>query len=104
MCLRLRLLIHRIIRILIISATQNVQIKLMESKNKWSNLIGWFLKRPKIAGLLVSLILCIVVFYVVSQRYQIVKENKQKEMEHILAGVQQNIGQSLKNCYTTTLH
>ncbi|HEY4617592.1 MAG TPA: PAS domain S-box protein, partial [Flavobacterium sp.] len=75
----------------------------MESKNKWSNLIGWFLKRPKIAGLLVSLILCIVVFYVVSQRYQIVKENKQKEMEHILAGVQQNIGQSLKNCYTTTL-
>lgn len=75
----------------------------MEYKNKWSNLIGWFLKRPKIAGLLVSLILCIVLFYVVSQRYQIVKENKEKEMEHILAGVQQNIGQSLKNCYATTL-
>ncbi|SDX45708.1 PAS domain S-box protein [Flavobacterium degerlachei] len=75
----------------------------MKSINKRSNLIGWFLKRPKIAGLLVSLILCIVLFYVVSQRYQIVKENKEKEMENILSAVQQNIGQSLKNCYATTL-
>jgi PAS domain S-box-containing protein len=75
----------------------------MKSKNKWSNLINWFLTKPKLAGVLVSFILCIVVFYVVSQRYQIVKENKRNEMNNILLGVHQNIGQSLKNCYATTL-
>ncbi|EIA07346.1 PAS domain S-box protein [Flavobacterium frigoris] len=75
----------------------------MESKNKWSNLISWFLTRPKIAGLIVSLVLCSVVIFVAFQRYQILKENKNNEMDTILSGVHQNIGQSLKNCYATTL-
>lgn len=75
----------------------------MASKNKWSNLITWFLTKPKVVAFLVSLTLCIALFYVVAQRYQIVKENKHNEMETILLGVHQNIGRSLKNCYATTL-
>jgi PAS domain S-box-containing protein len=75
----------------------------MRSKNKWSNSFSNFLTKPLIAGFLVSLTLCFVVFYVVSQRHQVVKENKYIEMNNILSGINQNIGQSLKNCYATSL-
>ncbi len=75
----------------------------MNSKYNWSNLISWFIARPKTSGVFVSFILTILVCLVVFQRYQIAKENKQHEMQNILIGVHQNIEQSLKNCYTTTL-
>lgn len=75
----------------------------MKSEIKWPKLILWFLAKPKTAGFLVFLALTIIVGFVVLQRYQIVKEYQKQEMNAILEGVHQNIEQSLKNCYTTTL-
>src|SRR3970040_394791 len=75
----------------------------MKSEKKWSEFISWFLTRPKTSGFLVFLIMCFVVAFIVSQRFQIVKENEHREMSNTLNIVQKNIEQSLKNCYTTTL-
>jgi PAS domain S-box-containing protein len=41
--------------------------------------------------------------FIVWQQYQLIKEDEQREMNNILHIVHQNIDQSLKNCYTTTL-
>lgn len=75
----------------------------MESEKKWTNFISWFLTKPKITGYLVFLILSILVAFIISQQYQIVKEKEHREMNNILNAVHRNIEQSLKNCYTTTL-
>ncbi|MET0759573.1 MAG: PAS domain S-box protein [Flavobacterium sp.] len=75
----------------------------MKSEKKWSKFISWFLTRPRTSGFLVFLILCIVVSFIILQRFHIVKENERQEMNNTLNIVHQNIEQSLKNCYTTTL-
>lgn len=65
--------------------------------------ISWFLKRPKTSGVLTFLFLSYVAAFIVSQQYKLIKEDEQQEMNTILHVVNQNIEQSLKNCYTTTL-
>ncbi|MBG6111660.1 PAS domain S-box-containing protein [Flavobacterium sp. CG_9.10] len=44
-----------------------------------------------------------IVGYIVYQQYRIIKEDERREMDNTLQIVYQNIEQSLKNCYTTTL-
>ncbi|RTY90633.1 PAS domain S-box protein [Flavobacterium sp. GT3R68] len=85
------------------SVSLSLSYKIMESKKKLSKAFDWFFKRPRYSGFLVFLILCLVGVFIVYQRYHIVKENEKREMSNILTVVEQNIDQSLKNCYTTTL-
>ncbi|MFV8376812.1 PAS domain S-box protein [Flavobacterium sp. LB1P62] len=74
----------------------------MEHK-KQPKFISWFLDRPKTTGVLTFLFLSYVACFIVSQQYKLIKEDEQREMNTILHVVHQNIEQSLKNCYTTTL-
>ncbi|MFV5699736.1 PAS domain S-box protein [Flavobacterium sp. ZT3R17] len=71
--------------------------------NKHPKFISWFLNRPKTTGLLTFLFLSYIACFIVSQQYKLIKEDEQREMNTILHVVNQNIEQSLKNCYTTTL-
>ncbi|MFV8327715.1 PAS domain S-box protein [Flavobacterium sp. ZS1P14] len=65
--------------------------------------ISWFLNRPKTTGFITFLLLSYIACFIVLQQYELIKEGEQKEMNTILHVVNQNIEQSLKNCYTTTL-
>lgn len=75
----------------------------MNSGNKHNKYIEWFFNRPKITGALTFLFLSYIVGFIVFLQYQLVKEDEQREMNTILHVINQNIEQSLKNCYTTTL-
>ncbi|MDO8316781.1 MAG: PAS domain S-box protein [Flavobacterium sp.] len=75
----------------------------MKSEKKHSKFIRWFLERPKTTGFITFLFLSYVAGFIVSQQYKLIKEDEQREMNNILHVVHQNIEQSLKNCYTTTL-
>lgn len=75
----------------------------MKNEKEEHILINWFLDRPKVLGLLVFVSLSIVFNYIAYQQYLIDKENKRVEMSNTLDVITQNIDQSLKNCYTTTL-
>ena len=75
----------------------------MKSERKYPKFIRWFLKRPKSTGFITFLFLSYVVGFIVSQQYKLIKEDEKREMNNILNVVHQNIEQSLKNCYTTTL-
>ncbi|MGZ9736389.1 PAS domain S-box protein [Flavobacterium sp. GNP002] len=74
----------------------------MDNK-KHPKFISWFLNKPKTTGLITFLFLSYVVGFLVYQQYQLIKEDEQREMNSILHIVNQNLEQSLKNCYTTTL-
>ncbi|MFV8343545.1 PAS domain S-box protein [Flavobacterium sp. XS2P39] len=74
----------------------------MENK-KHPKFISWFLNRPKTTGFFTFLLLSYIAGFIVSQQYRLIKEDEQREMNNILHVVHQNIEQSLKNCYTTTL-
>lgn len=65
--------------------------------------ISWFLNRPKTTGFITFLLLSYIACFIVLQQYQLIKKGEQKEMNTIIHVVHQNIEQSLKNCYTTTL-
>jgi PAS domain S-box-containing protein len=75
----------------------------MVLKKKWPKFISWFLSKPKTAGLFVFIFLSLIIGYTVYQQYHIIKEDERREMNNTLQIVHQNIEQSLKNCYTTTL-
>nr|WP_315251932.1 PAS domain S-box protein [uncultured Flavobacterium sp.] len=75
----------------------------MEYKNKWSNYIRWFLRKPKTTGFSIFLILSIGVVFLIFQRFQIIKVTERREMGMTLENLHQNIEQCLKSCYTTTL-
>tara|TARA_R110000868_G_scaffold131418_2_gene341491 strand:+ start:44317 stop:47160 length:2844 start_codon:yes stop_codon:yes gene_type:complete len=75
----------------------------MKSEINWSKLINWFLNKPKSTGFIVFISLSIVFSYISLQQYHIEKQNKKDEMDNTLKVLGQNIEQSLKNCYTTTL-
>ncbi len=75
----------------------------MKSEINWSKFINWFLNNPQITAFIVSLSLSVIFTYIASQQYHIDKENKRAEMNKTLKNLQQNIEQSLKSCYTTTL-
>ena len=74
----------------------------MDNK-KYPEFILWFLNRPKTTGFITFLFLSYIAGFIVVQQYQLVKEDEQQEMSNILKIVNQNLDQSLKNCYTTTL-
>jgi PAS domain S-box-containing protein len=72
-------------------------------KKKYPTFITWFLSKPKTTGFITFLFLSYIAGFIVSQQYQLIKEDEQREMSSILKVVTQNLEQSLKNCYTTTL-
>lgn len=74
----------------------------MDNK-KYPKFISWFLNKPKTTGFITFIFLSYVVGFLVYQQYQLIKEDEQREMNNILHIVNQNLEQSLKNCYTTTL-
>lgn len=74
----------------------------MDNK-KYPNFINWFLSKPKTTGFITFLFLSYIAGLIVSQQYQLIKEDEEQEMNNILHIIHQNIEQSLKNCYTTTL-
>ncbi|MCO6163056.1 PAS domain S-box protein [Flavobacterium sp. NRK F7] len=67
------------------------------------NLINWFFRRPRASGLIVFISLSLIFTYIAFQQYKIDKENRRVEMTNTLHAITQNIDQTLKNCYTTTL-
>lgn len=75
----------------------------MKSEINWSKFINWFLNKPKTTSFIVFLSLSVLFSYIALQEYHIEKENKKVEMNNTLNVLDQNIEQSLKNCYTTTL-
>ena len=75
----------------------------MKSKKKHNKYIEWFFNRPKTTSILTFLFLSYIVGFVVLLQYRVIKENEQRQMDTILHVIQQNIEQSLKNCYTTSL-
>ncbi|MFV8323740.1 PAS domain S-box protein [Flavobacterium sp. LS2R12] len=73
------------------------------NNKKYPKFISWFLNKPKTTGFITFIFLSYVVGFLVYQQYQLIKEDEQREMNNILHIVNQNLEQSLKNCYTTTL-
>jgi len=65
--------------------------------------ILWFISHYKISGFIASVLLLIGISYILFQRYHILKENENREMAAILLTVEQNINQTIKNSYATTL-
>ncbi|MFD0941913.1 PAS domain-containing protein [Pedobacter boryungensis] len=66
-------------------------------------LSNWFLYRPKTSGFIFFLFLLSLIGLIVSQRYQLFQENKEREIANILDGVEQNIEQTVKSSYTVAL-
>lgn len=71
-------------------------------KNEF-RLINWFFNRPRTSGMIVFVILFSIFTYIAFQQFKIDKENRRVEMRNTLSVITQNIDQTLKNCYTTTL-
>ena len=71
-------------------------------KNIYS-LINWLFNKPKTSGMIVFVLLCSIFTYIAVQQYKIDKENRRLEMSNTLDVITQNIEQTLKNCYTTTI-
>jgi PAS domain S-box-containing protein len=72
-------------------------------EKKPHKLSGWFLYRPKTSGFIFFLFLLSLIGLIVSQRYQLFQENREREISNILDGVEQNIEQTLKSSYTVAL-
>ncbi|MCM8568765.1 PAS domain S-box protein [Gramella jeungdoensis] len=60
-------------------------------------------RKPFLIGLLAFLFLLLIGFFMLWQRYQILEESRQSEMEGIIDVVEQNIDQSLKYSYSAAL-
>jgi PAS domain S-box-containing protein len=75
----------------------------MSFKRNWTKLSKWFLTRPNTSGTLVFLLLLLLTSFLVNSRYNIVKENRHREMSNILGVVRQNFEQILKTSYVSTL-
>ena len=75
----------------------------MKSNKKHNKYIKWFFNRPKFTGILTFLFLSYIVGFIVVLQYRVIKEDEKRQMDTILHVIQQNIEQSLKNCYTTSL-
>ena len=75
----------------------------MSTENKWSNFVNWFVIRPKTSGFLIFLVFSIGVVFLNTLRYQILKDSEQNEMNIILKNIHQNIEESLRTSYGTTV-
>lgn len=75
----------------------------MSTESKWSNFVDWFVIRPKTSGFLIFLVFSIGVVFLNTLRYQILKDSEQNEMNIILKNIHQNIEESLRTSYGTTV-
>jgi PAS domain S-box-containing protein len=75
----------------------------MKFENNRLKFFSWFLTKPKTTGFFTFLLLSIIVGYIGFQQYKIVKDDEQSAMRNTLHTIHQNIEQSLKNYYTSTL-
>ena len=75
----------------------------MRTQTYWKKFSNCLSVKPKTTGLIVFVLLNILTLYIVLQRYEIAKETKRNAMTTDLNALQENIEQTLKNCYTTTL-
>jgi hypothetical protein len=75
----------------------------MKNEKTCTNFINWFAIRPRTTGFSLFIVLSICIISVSLLRNQILKEEERNEMNIILANAHQNMEQSLKNCYTTTV-
>ncbi|TDE01949.1 PAS domain S-box protein [Flavobacterium hiemivividum] len=75
----------------------------MTSKNYRLKFFRWLIAKPKTAGLFTFLLLSTIVGFIGFQQYKIVKDDEQLVMKNTLHVIHQNIEQSLKNSYTSTL-
>src|SRR4051812_4121260 len=75
----------------------------MVTVKKKSKLVDWFLTKPTTTGFIFLLFLLFIICIISYQRYQIVKQGKERDISHVLDAVEQNIDQSLKNCSTIAL-
>lgn len=67
------------------------------------NYFDWFIKRPRISGFFVSVLLTVIVCIIAFQRYEMIRNAEKREMYNMLDVVHRNLEQSIKNCYTTAL-
>ncbi|UOK42004.1 MULTISPECIES: sensor histidine kinase [Flavobacterium] len=75
----------------------------MSLEKEITALIKWFLLRPKISGVLVFTLLFSILNLAIYFRYEAIRENEQRNMTYILNVVKQNIEQTLKSSYATTI-
>jgi PAS domain S-box-containing protein len=75
----------------------------MRNEKNWTSFINWFAVRPRITGFLLFIVLSIGIVFVSFLRNHIHREKERNEMNIILTNAHQNMEQSLKNCYTTTV-
>ncbi|MBX9808176.1 MAG: CHASE domain-containing protein, partial [Flavobacteriaceae bacterium] len=75
----------------------------MKFENNWTRFMNWFAIRPRTIGFLLFLILSIANITVSLLRNQIMRVEEHQEMNKILSEVHENMEQSLKNCYSTTV-
>lgn len=75
-------------------------MKLTSSKLSLNN---WFALKPKLIGMLVFLLFCIIFSLIISQQYHISKKAKNDTMYASLEAIHKNIEQSLKNNYVDAL-
>lgn len=67
------------------------------------NFFKWFTARPKITGIIFFIFLLSLLSLIVSQRYQLFKENKKRALLDVLNAVEQNLEQSLRNYQNVAL-
>ena len=75
----------------------------MTRKIKIKKISSWFFKRPKTVGVIVFLIMLIISGVIVYLRYEVIKENEQREMSNTINIVKQNFEEVLKNSYISAL-
>ncbi|ESU20364.1 signal transduction histidine kinase [Flavobacterium enshiense DK69] len=75
----------------------------MSLEKEITALNNWFLLRPKISGVLVFTLLFSILNLAIYFRYEVIRENEQRNMTYILNVVKQNIEQTLKSSYATTI-
>ena len=63
---------------------------------------SWF-SRPTMAGIFAFVFLIILGFFLLYQRYQIIREAEEREMLNVMGLVEQNLNNSLKDSYSVTL-
>ncbi|MES2418020.1 MAG: PAS domain-containing protein [Bacteroidota bacterium] len=70
---------------------------------KTNGTANWFLTKPKLTGFLFFLFLLTFIILIVHQRYELNKENKDREISRILNETEENIEQALKSNYSVAL-
>ncbi|SEB03561.1 PAS domain S-box-containing protein [Flavobacterium gillisiae] len=75
----------------------------MKSENNRLKFYSLFLTKPRATGFFTFLLLSIIVGFIGFQQFKIVKDDEHRAMRSKLQVINQNIEQSLKNSYTSTL-